>query len=146
MQHTLKRIGIAASTSVLTLLATAGVAFAQTTESPILDAPATGTTLDQTQTTEGVGGVTGTENQGNRNPALVNQDDGPNWMWLLPLLAFPLIAFMLWPKKKNEEHTEYRRDNRYAYQKGGSATSADHNEEDTESTDSEETTHTHRRL
>lgn len=40
------------------------------------------------------------------------------WSWLLPLVAIPLILYLVWPKDVTDEYTQYRYDD-LAGLKGG---------------------------
>jgi len=46
-------------------------------------------------------------------------DDGFNLFWLLPLIAIPILAYLLWPRKKDEDEMVFSGD--YAGAKGGKA-------------------------
>lgn len=67
------------------------------------------------------------------NSPPVNQQTEPagfNAVWLLPLFFIPFIAYLLWPKKKQDQAQEGNSSGEYAGAKGGSAQRDEEDDED----------------
>jgi len=69
----------------------------------------------------------GTDTTGGQ-PGAVTTDDGISWLWLLPLLALPLIY--LWMRGKRERETDTYRDQGFAGTKGGRSKRRQEDEDD----------------
>jgi hypothetical protein len=63
----------------------------------------------------------GTGNTGGQTVGTTDDNQGFNWMWLLPLLAIPVVLYMVRKKDNREERTTDRRVHGLAGSKGGRA-------------------------